>query len=444
MKSDISHWKAMLTSGPFRIVWMAVLLIIVVGAVSAFFVPIMLLAAQIALLLGAVVLVFFAVYGATDTKPGNVPEDAELGGILSAIDDALIIYDENFTVISFNDAAEKLFKIKAKDIVGHRLSPRDVEKEDWRILTQVVFPSLAPQVVAESPEGKYPNVVEVSFTDPELEFRVTTAPMADANGAPRAFIKLVRDLTLETSAMHAKEDFIAVASHQLRGPVTDISWALQALASATELNDTNKAIVLNAVAASKGLLRRIEDFLDLSRMEGSKMNYEFVSTDIGTFLEATLADVMPAARTAGIKLYLDKPSGTLPAVLIDPKRLAVAIINLIENAIRYNIENGEVIVKLEMVPQKPFIEISVKDTGIGIPPDALPKLFAKFYRADNAIKSQTEGSGIGLYIAREIVRAHGGDIWAESELGRGTTIHFTLPTDPGLVPQKEISSDIAP
>jgi two-component system sensor histidine kinase VicK len=443
MDSNLSHWKTIIGSRPFRLVWLAVLFVLIVGAVGAFFLPIMLLVAEVVLLLGAIVLVFFAMFGATDAKTVNLPEGGELEGILSAIDDALILYDENFTVLSFNASAEKLFKIQAQDIVGHRITPRDIEREDWRILTQVVFPSLAPQVVAQSPEGKYPSVVEVSFTDPELEFRVTTAPIMGTGGTTRAFIKLVRDLTPEMSATRAKEDFIAVASHQLRGPVTDISWALESLAGATELGETNKAIVLNAVAASKGLLRRIEDFLDLSRIEGSKMKYEFVPTDIEAFLESTLADVMPAARSAGIKLYLDKPSEVLPAVLLDPKRLAIVLVNIIENAIRYNIENGEVIVKVEPVPQKPFIEISVKDTGIGIPADALPKLFGKFYRADNAVKSETEGSGIGLYIARGIVRAHGGDIWAESELGRGTTVRFTLPTDPALMPTHEVSAEIS-
>jgi signal transduction histidine kinase len=131
----------------------------------------------------------------------------------------------------------------------------------------------------------------------------------------------------------------------------------------------------------------------------------------------------------------------MPQVLIDPKQLSLVAANLLENAIRYNTENGEVTVKIDKVQDKPFVVISVKDTGIGVPPDAVGKLFTKFYRADNAVKSQTEGSGLGLYIARGIVLAHGGQIWAESELNRGTTISFTLPTDPALVPRHEASSE---
>jgi signal transduction histidine kinase len=115
-------------------------------------------------------------------------------------------------------------------------------------------------------------------------------------------------------------------------------------------------------------------------------------------------------------------------------------VNLLENSIRYNVANGEVIVRIMQVPDKPFVEVNIRDTGIGIPADAIPNLFKRFYRADNAIASQTEGSGLGLYMAKGIVRAHGGEIWIESELNRGTIVHFTLPTDPNLLPRQEPGS----
>jgi signal transduction histidine kinase len=153
-----------------------------------------------------------------------------------------------------------------------------------------------------------------------------------------------------------------------------------------------------------------------------------------------LSDVLPAARKAGIKMYLDRPSVEMPKVMVDPKRLSLAITNILENAIRYNVENGEVTVKIDLMKDKPYVVVSVRDTGIGIPQEALSKLFTKFYRAENAVKTQTEGSGLGLYIAKGIVTAHGGQIWVESELGRGTTISFALPTDPNLVPKHEVGA----
>jgi signal transduction histidine kinase len=152
-------------------------------------------------------------------------------------------------------------------------------------------------------------------------------------------------------------------------------------------------------------------------------------------------EVLPAAQKAGVKIYFDRPAEGLPHAMIDTKRLSLALTNLLENAVRYNVENGEVIVKADKMADKPFVVVSVKDTGIGIPPESIEKLFGKFYRADNAMKRQTEGSGLGLYIAKGIVSAHGGQIWAESELNRGTTISFALPTDSNLLPHNELSAE---
>lgn len=112
--------------------------------------------------------------------------------------------------------------------------------------------------------------------------------------------------------------------------------------------------------------------------------------------------------------------------------------NLLDNAIRYNIKNGEVILTVERLQDKPFIQVSVKDTGIGIPPESVKKIFNKFFRADNAIKAAPNGSGLGLYIVRNIIRRHGGEIWVESELNRGATFYFTLPIDQKLIPLKEV------
>jgi two-component system sensor histidine kinase VicK len=200
-------------------------------------------------------------------------------------------------------------------------------------------------------------------------------------------------------------------------------------------------IVDTAAAASQNLLRRIEDLLNIAKMEDGQFGYQFEDADIVDYVGKLLSDVLPAARKAGVKIYFDRPTEPMPHVSIDPKHLSLAVTNLLENAIRYNVENGEVTVKIDKMADKPFVVVSVKDTGIGVPPEALAKLFTKFYRADNAVKSQTEGSGLGLYIAKNIITAHGGQIWAESELNRGTTISFALPTDPTLVPRHEVSTE---
>ncbi|HVM77328.1 MAG TPA: HAMP domain-containing sensor histidine kinase [Candidatus Paceibacterota bacterium] len=430
--------KRIFTWPEFQVTWILAALVLAAIAMTAAFVPSPISWVSIALLLIVLILVFTSMYKSASIDRDTNVERNELKSILASINDALIVYERDFKVIFFNPAAERMFKLQAKNVLGHAISPRDIEREGWRVLTQVMFPSLAPRVISRSKEGDLPQIVDASFTDPPLEFRIATAPVADENGNTLAFLKIIRDRTAQITAIRSRSEFITVASHQLRGPVTDINWALQSLSSANELSDTNKLIVENAAAASNNLLRRIEDLLNIAKMEDGQFGYQFKEASVEDFISTVLTDVLPAANKAGIKIFFDRPQEPLPHVMIDAKRLSLALVNLLENAIRYNIENGEVFVKADVMPGKPFLVVSVRDTGIGIPPEAREKLFTKFYRADNALKLQTEGSGLGLYIAKSIVAAHGGQIWVDSEFNRGTTVSFALPTDPELIPKREM------
>lgn len=386
----------------------------------------------------------------SDTPQPSI-ESRELERIIYGLNDGIIIYDQDFRILFFNPAAEKLFKVSAASVINKSLQAQEAEKPELRVLVQTLFPSLAPVMIPRSPTGTWPQIVDISFTDPSLELRVTTSSLGDAEGGPptaslatggRAkFLKTVRDRTRETALLRTKEEFLTVASHQLKTPITEISWALEALKDDKSLSEASQEIVQHAFDAGKLLLKIVEDFLNISKMEEGKSDYHFQPADIGAFLNQILSQCSSQASRAGVRLYFDAPPGPLPTVMIDANKLSLAVVNMLENAIRYNVKNGQVIVGVQPVSGKPFLEISVKDTGIGIEPDALPKLFTKFFRAENAVKFQTEGSGLGLYIAKNIVQAHGGEIRTESEVNRGTVFYFTLPTDPTLVPQQEVQTE---
>lgn len=414
--------------------------------IIAFIADILFLPIYVLLLVSIIFCVIFVVLFMVLSKSAKLQRDTiiernESKSVLSGIGDAVIVYDTDFNVIFFNSTAERLFKIKSNDILGHKLTPNDIQKENWQILIQTVFSSLAPRVINHSREGEYPQVVDISFQDPEIEFRVTTILVKDENQKNISFIKIIHDRTAQILALRSSTEFITIASHQLRGPLTEINWALDTLKNATELNDTNKTIATGAAEAGKNLLRRIDEFLSVAKIDEGRFGYNFVDTDLLEYLGTILNEILPQARSAGIKIYFDRPTEDIPHVMIDPKQLSIALVNILENAIRYNIQNGEVIVKVDKVEDSPFLAISIRDTGIGIPEESLGKLFTKFFRSDNAVRSQTEGSGLGLYIAKGIIESHGGKIKAESELDRGTIITFTLPTDPKFIPKSEIPQE---
>jgi signal transduction histidine kinase len=440
MKNEIKTESIFFKSEPIS-VWILSGLLIITFIADILFLPIYILLFVSLVFCVIFVILFMVLSKSAKLQKDTIIERSESKSILSGIGDAVIVYDTDFNVIFFNSTAERLFKIKSNDILGHKLTPNDIQKENWQILIQTVFSSLAPRVINHSREGEYPQVVDISFQDPEIEFRVTTILVKDENQKNISFIKIIYDRTAQILALRSSTEFITIASHQLRGPLTEINWALQTLENATELNDTNKAIATGAAEAGKNLLRRIDEFLSVAKIDEGHLGYNFVDTDLLEYLGTILNEVLPQARSAGIKIYFDRPTEDIPRVMIDPKQLSMALVNILENAIRYNIQNGEVIVKVDKVKDSPFLAISIRDTGIGIPEESLGKLFTKFFRSDNAVRSQTEGSGLGLYIAKGIIESHGGKIKAESELNRGTIITFTLPTDPKFIPKSEIPQE---
>lgn len=421
----------------FRIAWILVGILVVIFAVAYAFLPAIPLLVEGCLLAAAAIFVFVKIYQGARTQRDGRTEQDELRNIIFGLEDGLIVYDKDFQVALFNPAAEKLFMIDTKLVIGHKFQPQDMEKAAWRLVTQVIFPSLAPSVVNQSASGDHSQVVDLSFAEPPLELRVLTSPIGGEKGETVGFMKIIRNRTREISLIKSKSEFLTIASHQLRSPVTDINWALETMNGDENLSQTNKDLLGHALTASRELLKIIEDLLSIAKIEEGRFGYAFENEDMLAFMNNLLAQIVPMARRAGIKIYFDRPKEPLPQVMIDPQKLSLAVNNLLVNAVRYNIENGEVIVKAEKMENKPFIQVSIKDTGIGFPADALPNLFRKFFRSDNALKSNTEGSGLGLYIAKNIIKAHGGSIWAESEVGRGSTFYFSIPTDPNLVPKHE-------
>lgn len=411
--------------------------LVAVGMIASAFLPLPFTLAVVGLLFLAFVFATTILYRASVLDHTPSVHGDQFKSILLTMDDALIVYDEDFRVIFFNPAAEKLFSIPAQTILGEKLEASQAERPELRLLVQVIFPSLAPVMIPRSESGAESQTMDIEFSDPELQLRVLSSRIRDERGEMLGFMKLVRNRTREITLMKSKSDFIAVASHQLRTPLTHITFALQSLVQATEMNADTKFLIENANTSAHELEAIVSDLLNVTKIEEGKFGYEFAETDIVQFLEKVLEEIVPQARALGIKIFFDRPKEELSRVYVDSQKLTMAISNLVDNALRYNVKNGEVTLTARSAKESGFVEVLVSDTGIGIPPEELPKLFQKFYRATNAQKAVTEGSGLGLYIVQNIVRAHGGKIWAESELNRGTIFHFTLSTSLDLLPKHE-------
>ena len=184
------------------------------------------------------------------------------------------------------------------------------------------------------------------------------------------------------------------------------------------------------------MIKIVNDLLEAAKIEEGKFGYKFEDTELSQFINKIISYVEPIATGYGISVRFNDGKQKY-GVRIDPDRLGMVLSNILDNAIRYNTKGGSVTVSLEETQNRGrFIKIKVSDTGIGIPEEDLNQIFEKFHRSQNAIQAEPNGSGLGLYIAKNIVKRHGGEIGVESALGRGTTFWLTLPLDKALVPEK--------
>lgn len=364
-------------------------------------------------------------------------ERNELSGIIWNLGDGVIAYDQNFRILIFNRSAERIFNMPSGKVFGQIFFPEKAKDPVFSVLGQVMYPSLASVVVRRSEMGEYPQISDFVFNNPRMNLSVTTDKIFDSAGQLLGFVKIIRDRTRETELLRAKSEFIEVAAHQLRTPLTSINWIFQSLAK-ENLADSPKGMVNMGLEAGANVLKTVNDLLDVSQIESGKFGYKFDQTELIPFIENILSELANFAKENGVKIYLKKPQDLSIPVFIDAQKLSIAFSNLVINAIKYNTKNGEVSVEIKNITDKPYVQISVKDTGIGIFAEDIQRIFTKFFRSDNAKKSVPNGTGLGLYITKNIIDRHGGQILVESQINRGSVFYFTLPLDPKLVPQSEM------
>lgn len=436
----MNNLKYYMKSPEMRLTWLLLFLTFTGIVMFAYFLSGVWMFTGIGLLVVIGTLVFFINLRSAQTNVALRVEKGRAENIIASIGDGIVIYDTEFRIVVFNSIAEQILNVPAGSAIGQSFSLESIKKPEFQLVTQVIFPSLAPNVIHRSDQNIFPNTMDLSFDDPRLELRVITNQLQDENGRTIGFIKIIRDRTREIELLKSKSDFITVAAHQLRTPLSAISWTFESLKH-EQLGPSQQDLVNIGASASSNLSKTVESLLSVSKIEEGRFGYSFKTLDLVAFLGEILSQAEPIAREYKVDVYFEgPPSGSL-MIPADSDKLSLVFSNLLDNAIKYNVPNGQVVVRAEKMADKPYVQISVKDTGMGIPQEDLGKLFTKFFRGGNVMKKETSGSGLGLYIVKNIIRRHGGEIRVESELNRGTTFYFTLPIDPSLIPPKELVYD---
>lgn len=335
--------------------------------------------------------------------------------------DLIVITDPDSEIVYANRAVETITGYSLKEVVGNRSflwggqMPKEFYKNLWKIIK----------------EDKKPFISELTNKRKSGELyiaEVKIAPILNEEGEIIFFVGIERDITLIRETINAKTKFVSIASHQLRTPLTGIKWLTEVMLKNKEgnLSEKQKEILKEINASNDRIINLVDDLLSISKIESGeagilnlkKVEIEELINEVAERLRSVAED-----RKADFKMAINLPKDY--KLNIDEEKIGQSMINLISNAIKYSKpEGGRVGVSAD-IQNNEFV-FSVKDNGIGISLKDQRRLFENFFRADNAVLSQTEGTGLGLPIVKSYVEAHGGRIWFESEENKGSTFYFSL------------------
>ena len=345
--------------------------------------------------------------------------------IINSLSDGLIVYDLENRITSFNPRSEELLWVYKDDVIGKKVSELSLKNPLFKNITTISSLHI----------GDFETKELLTQKPQRLFLKITQVPVRDSQAKKLGSLRVLHDLTAEREAEELKSRFVSVASHQLRTPLSRIKWVLDMFLKKEvgELNAQQYEFLERLYGENEQMIGLISDLLDVSRIEEGRFGYEFKPLDLVKTAEEQLSGFSQAIKKRNLRALFDKPSSPLPQISADKEKLVMAIHNVIDNSIKYTLPRGKINISLSK--GEASLILKVKDNGIGIPKDQQKFIFTRFFRARNAIRLQTAGSGLGLWIANEIVKRHNGKIHFESEENKGSEFLLQFPLDPQLQPK---------
>ena len=342
-----------------------------------------------------------------------------LESVLAHMSDGLLVLDGRGTLTLVNPAAERFFGIVAPFVIGHRLI---------EVFRHFELDALVRQ--AERERRPYTREIELHHPEHRL-LRVQANPVSGPRGEFLGVVVVAQDVTDQRRTDMVRREFVANVSHELRTPLTSVRALAEALAGGAAQDPAAGPRFLERIIAEiDRLALLVNDLLDLSAIESGSAKLEMEAVPVGEVIEDVVTKFRPMADRRRIALRGNGARGALGGLhaWADRARVTQAVTNLVDNAIKYTPDGGTVTVEGE--PRDGMVAISVADTGIGIAPEHLPRIFERFYRVDRSRSRALGGTGLGLSIVKHIATSHGGDVEVKSVEGRGTRFSLLLPRAP--------------
>lgn len=346
-------------------------------------------------------------------------ERDQLKGVLQSMRDAVIVTDAFDEVITLNESAAAALSFHG-------------DTDERQPMERLITDRRLCQLIREAREAANfadSRVVEhlIERDGQKIAYQITLSCLENHKGDVGAVVTILHDLTREREIAQMKSDFVSKASHELRTPLSSIRAYVEMLVDGEANDEASRAEFYSIIQNETGRLSRmIDNMLNISRIEAGIIQIEREAVDFATVAKRALESLGPQAHEKRITLS-NKCAPVDLTVEGDADMLYQVVLNLVSNAIKYTPEGGRVSVTADSDNLTRSVVVSVSDTGLGVPPDALPRLFEKFYRIEN-FKRVAKGTGLGLNLCKHIVETvHHGQIGVESQLGMGSKFWFTVP-----------------
>ena len=350
-----------------------------------------------------------------------------LADIIAISADAIICIDAEQRITLFNDGAERIFGWNAEEAIGQPLDVLLPERIRDVHHTHIERFRQSPDRARRMGQRQEISGLRKNGEEFPAEAAIAKVTMGDSV----VYSVVLRDITEQVElhkrlqrAVFARDETVGVVAHDLRNPVSAVKMLSQAVlnrAQSLQADDVEQLMLIREAALQMD--RLIQDLLDITRVESGRLTIDAQPVTTIALLDGALRTLRPLVEAAGLELVTDFPS-TLPRVNADPERIGQVLSNLIGNAIKFGSDGGRITVAASASDGE--VIVAVSDRGRGITPEQLPHIFDRFWQAGQS-NIRTRGAGLGLPIAQGIIRAHGGQIRAESAPGKGTTLSFTLP-----------------
>lgn len=344
--------------------------------------------------------------------------------LLGSIGDGVLAVDAAGRVIEVNPAAAALIGLPAAEVL-RRAYPEAIYLADER--TGRAQDPIGEAMSRGQTLRVFRDLVLVKRDSTRLPVRLSAAPIRDEHGEVQGCVVVFNDASQEHEVDRLKNEFISLASHQLRTPMTGVKGALALLMEGVlgPLNAEQRSYLRRAYESNERLIALVKDLLNVSRLEQGRLQLRIEPVNLGAIVHDLVEELQPRATRYQQRLVWEAAPGADGWVQGDGVQLREVFANLIDNAIKYTPEHGQI--RARLLPGETEVAVDVSDSGVGIPEDKLPALFQKFSRVQNPLSAREFGTGLGLYFARSIVALHGGTIEVSSRVGGGTTFHVTLP-----------------